>query len=85
MMIIFDSLLKKLKSYLLRNQKHKCFLFDLIPSNLLLKRRRGSPFVEEAGLILIGLFFFVILYSVFSDIIDQFISIINEILNGITI
>ncbi|MHA1984176.1 MAG: hypothetical protein ACW967_07460 [Candidatus Hodarchaeales archaeon] len=50
-------------------------------SNLKVKLRRGSPFVEEAGLILIALFFFVILFSVFGEIIDTFISIINEIIN----
>jgi hypothetical protein len=53
-------------------------------SSLKVKLRRGSPFVEEAGLILIALFFFVILFSVFGEIIDTFISIINEIINEIS-
>ncbi|MHA1990483.1 MAG: hypothetical protein ACW981_02180 [Candidatus Hodarchaeales archaeon] len=53
-------------------------------SSFKVKQRRGSPFVEEAGLILIALFFFVILFSVFGEIIDTFISIINEIINEIS-
>ena len=49
------------------------------------KLRRASPFVEEVGLVLIALFFFVILYSVFSEIIDSFINIIDDILQNLSL
>ena len=40
---------------------------------------RGSPFVEEAVLILIALFFFVILFTAFQDILKQVMDIVKNI------
>lgn len=70
----------------------KILLMNLILDHLIklnynfpkIKLRRASPFVEEVGLLLIALFFFVILYSVFNEIIDSFISIIDDILQNLS-
>ena len=40
---------------------------------------RASPFVEEAVLILIALFFFVILFTAFQNILNQIMDIVKNI------